>query len=323
MNLVARWRWESTVLIKACRDFRPDWIWALGNYGFASPPCSQSILLHDPHVVYPVSEFGDVGVLYRAKKTLLKHTIRRCLANTSRVYCQTDTIRHRFHKQFRYPLDQIAMCPPAYSLPQIDADGLTIPPLLEVDYSGRFRLLYVSTCSAHKNHRTVVDTFGQYHDQLEDVVCFFTIDGDENDLAVSIMKDIRASGLNGQLVPIGHLPPEQVVSCYQKADALLFPSLLETAGLPLVEAMCHGLPIIASDRDFAHEICGDAARYFDPRSEAGIRDAILHVKNDPGYRRHLSERGRERFARHIVSWESVLQNVLEIEQFTCSGCSAD
>jgi glycosyltransferase involved in cell wall biosynthesis len=88
---------------------------------------------------------------------------------------------------------------------------------------------------------------------------------------------------------------------YALATAVVFPSLYEGFGLPVLEAMGRGVPVATSDRSSLPEVAGDAALRFDPTDVAAIRAAIERLLGDPAERRRLSAAGRERAA--AFTWE--------------------
>jgi glycosyltransferase involved in cell wall biosynthesis len=102
---------------------------------------------------------------------------------------------------------------------------------------------------------------------------------------------LPAGGIHqDQLAPGPHRPllrsfegltQEEMAACYDFVDAVIFPSLLETAGLGLVEALARRRPLLASNREFVHELCGDAAILFDPGSPEDIAAKILAFVQDP------------------------------------------
>lgn len=308
-NPLQRLLWERTTLKRAVDAFEPEWIWALGNYGLKRPGARQSILFHDPHLVYPAETFGEVGRLYKFKKRLLKRCLASSLRHTSTVYCQTQTVSRRFSETFSFPLEKIRLCPPAYSLleEKLDQKPIDLPIKKDAD---TFQLLYVSSCSGHKNHRQLVRTFAKHANELKNVVCYLTIDEQENGLAASVLREARELGVSQSIIPLGHLEHAAVKACYRNTDALIFPSLLETAGLPLIEAMHHKMPIIVSDRDFAHELCGDAACYVEPTDTTSIRDAIIKLRDDKEYRAQLAVDAASRSAEHVKGWDEILTQVL-------------
>ena len=97
---------------------------------------------------------------------------------------------------------------------------------------------------------------------------------------------------------------------YRASAALVFPSFYESFGLPPLEAMRLGCPVIASDIPALREICGDAALYADPRRPAEIARAIRTLMDDPALARVLRERGIRRAA--MFTWEKCARETFAI-----------
>ena len=97
---------------------------------------------------------------------------------------------------------------------------------------------------------------------------------------------------------------------YEGAVALVFPSFYESFGLPPLEAMRLGCPVVASDIPALREVCGDAALYVDPYRPADIAGAVRTLLSDPRLREDLRERGQRRAA--LFSWERCARETLAI-----------
>lgn len=100
------------------------------------------------------------------------------------------------------------------------------------------------------------------------------------------------------VIATGDLPIENLVWLYRNARALIFPSLYEGWGLPPLEAMSLGCPVLASNAASIPEACGDAALYFDPKLPETLLEAISRL---PKYRNRLIEKGRERSS--LFTWK--------------------
>ena len=99
----------------------------------------------------------------------------------------------------------------------------------------------------------------------------------------------------------GYVPDDELSSLYENAALFVYPSLYEGFGIPPLEAMSLGCPVILSDIPVFREIFGDAAHYVDPLDTGSIRDGILQVLNNEAYRTELIRRGHERVK--LYSWE--------------------
>jgi glycosyltransferase involved in cell wall biosynthesis len=101
-------------------------------------------------------------------------------------------------------------------------------------------------------------------------------------------------GLDDQIYPVGYVTVEELAYLYLKARMLVFPSLFEGFGIPLVEAMTVGCPIVAAEVTSLPEIGAEAAAYFDPTSVESVAAVIERVWQDETTRQQLIERGRQR-----------------------------
>jgi glycosyltransferase involved in cell wall biosynthesis len=90
---------------------------------------------------------------------------------------------------------------------------------------------------------------------------------------------------------------EETWPLYREADVFVFPSLCESFGYPLVEAMASGLPIVASDIPVHREMCGEAAEYFPMLDAAALAGTLRGLMRDAAARQALAERGSERVER--------------------------
>jgi glycosyltransferase involved in cell wall biosynthesis len=109
---------------------------------------------------------------------------------------------------------------------------------------------------------------------------------------------------------LGHLPFEQLPALYRRASALVFPSLFEGFGMPLLEAMSSGCAVAASDRGAIAETCGDAALLFDPGDTGAIAEAILRIAGDERLRDRLRTAGLARAAG--FRWDDVAARHVEV-----------
>ena len=108
----------------------------------------------------------------------------------------------------------------------------------------------------------------------------------------------------------GYVADERLPDLYAGAAALLYPSLYEGFGLPPLEAMACGVPVMVSNGTSIREVVGDAAVFVDPLDEDSIADGILRVLSESGSESVLRKKGRERAQQ--FSWENTAQRTLEV-----------
>ncbi len=117
-------------------------------------------------------------------------------------------------------------------------------------------------------------------------------------------------GLEKHVLFAGYVPIELMPSLYREAFALIFPSLYEGFGIPLLEAMACGCPVITSETSSMPEVCGDAALYFNPLDKKSITIAFNKLIADPILQNELREKGIKR-ARNF-SWKNTAVSVKKI-----------
>jgi len=114
----------------------------------------------------------------------------------------------------------------------------------------------------------------------------------------------------GKVIYTGYISEKELPFIYNKASVFIFPSFYEGFGLPPLEAMACGCPVIVSNRTSLPEVCGDAVFYVDPNSPENIRDGILKVLEDEELRKNLSKKGIQRAK--SFTWEKTAKNILKI-----------
>jgi glycosyltransferase involved in cell wall biosynthesis len=125
-----------------------------------------------------------------------------------------------------------------------------------------------------------------------------------------IRRYISEKGLDKQVILTGYASPEDLSYLYNGAKLCLFPSLYEGFGLPALEAMACGLPVITSNDTSLPEVVGDAAVLVNPYSVTSITEAIIKVLTNPDLQKNLREKGLKRAA--SFSWHTIARQTLEI-----------
>jgi len=123
----------------------------------------------------------------------------------------------------------------------------------------------------------------------------------------SIVESLR---LQQRVRFLGAVPYREILRLYRGSEALVFPSLIETFGHPLLEAMLAGTPIIASDIPSFHEIAGDVALYFPPRDPKALARSIDALRREREQTRQRVERGRARAAE--FSWKRSVDRLCKV-----------
>jgi glycosyltransferase involved in cell wall biosynthesis len=121
---------------------------------------------------------------------------------------------------------------------------------------------------------------------------------------------VHELGLNGQVVFTGQIREQDKAPLYSGATTFLFPSLYEGFGMPVLEAMACGTPVLTSNTSALPEVAGEAGVLVDPQSEAAIAEALGHLLEDDRFRRELGERALERS--RFFTWQQVAEQTVEV-----------
>jgi glycosyltransferase involved in cell wall biosynthesis len=170
-------------------------------------------------------------------------------------------------------------------------------------------LLYVGNLKPHKNLGLLFRALatlrgrGRSHHLL-------VLAGDDLRCRQSVLEMAKDLGLQDIVVHIPWAHGESLPYLYSAADALIMPSLSESFGLPLVEAMASGTPVISSTAAALPEIGGDAVVYFDPHSVEELIEGIERVLDSPSLQAELRTKGLKRAAK--FTWEECARKHVEV-----------
>ena len=154
-------------------------------------------------------------------------------------------------------------------------------------------VFYPANLWKHKNHDVLLRALRLLREERgRKVDLVLTGFAQENGYPVDAMAETH--GVRDQVHTLGYLAVEELAYLYLRADLLIFPSLFEGFGIPLVEAMAAGCPVVAARSTSIPEVVGDAAELFDPGSPAALAAAIERVVDDGPWRDTLRARGLRR-----------------------------
>jgi len=207
-----------------------------------------------------------------------------------------------------------------------------VDPLARLGISRFEYLLYPANFWRHKNHELLLTAFvmARAGGLPQHINLVFTGAPSErvNELGVAV----EALGLKEHVVFAGFLSDSEFAAVMSECLAVVFPSLYEGFGMPVVEAMAAGRPVACSDKTSLPEVAGDAALLFDPRIPSQLAQAIIRIATDDDLRRGLIERGHERAAsfgnpaqmanEYWRVFESVLANAAHVEEIYDDDLSA-
>ncbi len=154
--------------------------------------------------------------------------------------------------------------------------------------------LYPANFWPHKNHRLLFVALARFFEDQPETSLHVVLVGSLLDQKDTVRDAIAGLGLTDRVHVLGYVPEEDLAALWKGTFCLLFPSLYEGFGIPVLEAMRYGKPVICSGVASLPEVGGEAVRYIDPRKPATIVDALRELLERPGYADSLVEAGHQR-----------------------------
>ncbi len=255
---------------------------------------NQIVVFHDASVfAVPQAYSFAFKIKYRLIMRVLGRTARQVLADS--YFSQEELARYIKISKNKIRVipggcEHILNIDPDYSI--INDNRITHTPFL----------LAVGSSSPHKNLAIVVNAFERYkNNSISLVIAGGTFSKVFN--AVETAETPRT-------IRLGYVTDAQLRALYSRAVGFIFPSIYEGFGLPPLEAMACGCPVICSNRASMPEICGDAALYFDPLNEGDINHSINLLLENFSLQDSLRIKGFERVK--CFSWKNAAESLLEI-----------
>jgi glycosyltransferase involved in cell wall biosynthesis/ubiquinone/menaquinone biosynthesis C-methylase UbiE len=303
---------------RICREERADALLCLGNFPSRSPGCPTAVLLQNAWMVYrdPVAESRR-----RLREKLItaygRHLYRH-LPDDITIITQTQVMKDHLCGQYGIDSRRVGIIPNTFSLARPGGNG-------EHASSGGnrggmpFTFLCLAHYYAHKNIDILVDATRKLPRYTgRPAKCVITVSPEQHPGARRLLGQLARGQVAGKIDNIGPVPSEILPDVYRSAEALIFPTLLESFSRTYLEAMYFGLPILTSDRDFAHHLCRDAATYFDPLDADSVARAMARVMEDADLRQGLVENG-QRLLAQAPTWQEIATRFVDVLERTARG----
>ncbi|MFI5072115.1 MAG: glycosyltransferase family 4 protein, partial [Terriglobales bacterium] len=200
-----------------------------------------------------------------------------------------------------------------------DADRQLLAERYQITYPF---LLYAGRISPHKNLVRIIEAFSALKAELEKEGKFpdlkLIIIGDELSKHLDLRRTVVRGGVQNDVRFMGFVPIDVLRIFYDLAKVFVFPSLYEGFGLPPLEAMAHGTPVVTSNTSSVPEVVGNAAVLVNAENVFEIMRALLRVLLDTSLRERLKQRGYEQVRK--FSWTASAQQIFNIyEQVTAAN----
>lgn len=177
-------------------------------------------------------------------------------------------------------------------------------------------ILYVGTIQPRKNLATLIEAFHLFK-RKANLPHKLVIVGRKGWLYDRLFARIRELGLDDEILFTGFVPDEELPSIYERASVFVYLSLFEGFGLPPLEAMACGVPVICSDTTSLPEVVGQAGLTLPPTDVARVTEALIRVVGDRALAETMRRKGVERA--RLFSWEETARETLAVYQAVLSN----
>lgn len=270
------------------KQIQPDSVFTIFGPAYWTPKSPHLVGFALGHLIYPESPYFKSITLkeriYWEAISLIKKIFLK--KNSSFYHVETQDAKKRLAKYLNHNPEKIFVVSNTYN-PYFDNFEVSKPFILPPKDKNEYRLLLLSTYYSHKNFEIinkVTEIFSAKN--IKNIKFITTID---QNLFTSLFGE-----KNQYVINTGHIPSNLCPQLYFECDALFLPSLIECFSANYPEAMKMKRPILTSDLSFAHDICGDAAIYFDPLNANDIVEKIILLINNLNFSKDLVEKGMER-----------------------------
>ncbi len=296
----SRYAYEQAVLPRLARRHGVDLLHSLGYVSPLRLRCPSVVTVHDLNYEAIPDSFTPL------RRAVLRYFVPRGARRAETVLTLSEASRERIVARLGVPESKVVVTPCAADRPTAggDADFAALGARLGIE---RPYLLALSSGSPHKNLARLVRAFARL---APDGRPQLVVAGHEPTRGESLRALAQELGLGDSVRFTGYLSDHDLALVRRNATVFVFPSLYEGFGIPVLEAMEAGVPVVASNVASLPEVVGDAGRLVDPSSVDDIAAGLREVLADEALRQDLVRRGYRQLRR--FSWESTARRTLEV-----------
>lgn len=308
---VHRFLWEQFVWRRIIKNSGADVVFSSANYGVLFPPAPQVLLVQGEIYLNPV---------YR-ERVLSNLSWRERVSAFFRRNLMLASARHS--RAVIFP-SQVAL-DSALDYDSRLAENASVnhlgvnPRFKKTDATRRWceddtiKLLYVSVYYPHKDPCTLADATLLLNESGTSVATRITMEAHDFEAWDTAKRELEhlSDPKFSAYLKMGRIDHEELSNALADYDAFVFPSMAETFGFPMVEAMQAGIPLIVSDIPVHREICGDAALYFNLADSDDLAARVLELHGDAALRTRIVNAGKRR-AEDMYTWSNHVEGLLSV-----------
>jgi len=267
-----------------------------------STPQPFVVTIHDLIISHFATGLATTRIkpIYFAKRLGYQLVLRQAISRAQKIITVSNIVKQQIVSEFGVKSDKVIVTLESGELENI-------PTLTQAPIAERF-LLYVGNAYPHKNLRTLITAFVQL--KKSDPNLRLVLIGKPDYFYESLKTWAKKMNYDTGIVFAGDVYNQDLANWYKHATLLVFPSLAEGFGIPGLEAMSLGCPVVASDISIFHEIYNSAALFFDPTNPKGMVETIERVIKNETLRQKLITVGKNHARK--FSWATMAGQTLTI-----------
>ena len=306
-NRLLRIFWEQVVWPWQARQHKLE---LLHSMAFVTPflaTCPAIITVYDLSFLHFPDRFPVLQRLYLSSQT------RRSCQRARRIITISESSRQDVHRFFGVPLHQIDVVVPGVDPIYQPLPAAQVAAFRQKHGLDRF-ILHVGTLQPRKNIPVLIEALAR----LEDAALKLVLVGGKGWLFDDIFRQVQALGLAERVIFTGYVPDGDLPLWYNAAELLVFPSVYEGFGLPVVEAMACGTPVIAAKSSSIPEAVGEAGLLFEPNDVEMLVNQMTAVLTNTDLQHKLRQQGLDHA--QTFSWERAGRETAAVYRRALQNC---
>jgi len=303
--------WEQVALPKAVKKYKCDLLQCTSNTAPLYSPIPFIVILHDIIYMESVSIlkkgyswYQKIGNMYR------RFIVPRILKKAAKIITVSNFEKNRIKDFFQLKEGQITSVYNGVGEHFMQIEDQKYLQHIKAKYSLPERyFFFLGNTDPKKNTKGVLKAYAHYVKKQGKDVKLLMLDYDEDELSL-LLKEIGELELRKQIYLAGYVNTQDLPAIYNLAEIFLYPSLRESFGIPMLEAMASGTPVITSNTSSMPEVAGDAALIVDPYNYKEITLAILDLMNNSEKKAQLVQKGL--FRVKAFSWREMAKENLKL-----------
>ena len=297
--------YERLLLGRTLKRIAPDVVFMPGNAGLPRPPCPEVIAVQSVHYLFVPEEVGRLRTAYFGG--VLPGDIRKATL----VLAVSNDIASNLRERLSVPEEKIRVVHEGVSLSFAPVeDARQVDAALRDVRIERPYILFVSGLKPYKNTDKAIRALARLNRMMSTPRRLLVIGPDRSGVLPGLKSLAQTEAVADYVHFAGSVDHEKLPAYYTAAEVFVYPSAIETFGLPVLEAMACGTPVVGSNLTSVPEVIGDAGLVVDPENIDSFAEAIRRIIENDAFRNSLVDKGFKRI--EYFNWERAARETLAV-----------